>query len=193
MTKTKDTAETGLSRADAEAFIRSCAEDEGPESYEHAAAIFAAIFGRHAADEDGDAGDLWSHACAAVLSLVLAVALVGCVGGERAGPATCSVEAGTYQFDFVELSGTCGPVDPTLGMVEGGSWNPGGGDCTGPYTVSADGCDMDFDLVCSDGAMVGTLSITGPRSFAGTMQIDLPAEPGLPACRSLYDVSARRL
>jgi len=55
-----------VSRDEAEGYVRACAEDEGPESYEDAAKIFAAIFGRDPDPEDGDAGDLWSHACAAV-------------------------------------------------------------------------------------------------------------------------------
>ena len=50
------------------AFVASCDEDEGPEDYDEAAAMFAAVFGRAAEDSDGDRFDLWSHVCAAVAS-----------------------------------------------------------------------------------------------------------------------------
>lgn len=47
-------------------YIRSCAEDEGPDSYEEACELFAAIFWRRPSAADGDLGELWSHCCAAV-------------------------------------------------------------------------------------------------------------------------------
>ena len=50
------------------AFVRSCSEDDGPETYDEAAGLFAAIFGRRPDSTDGDMGDLWSHCCAAVRS-----------------------------------------------------------------------------------------------------------------------------
>jgi hypothetical protein len=56
------------SRADAEQYIRSCAEDEGPDDYDDAAVMFTAIFGRTPTADDGDQGALWSHCCAAVRS-----------------------------------------------------------------------------------------------------------------------------
>jgi hypothetical protein len=46
-------------------YIQSCAEEEGPTTYEDAAAIFAALFDRLPDAEDGTAADLWSHCCAA--------------------------------------------------------------------------------------------------------------------------------
>lgn len=36
-----------------------------PETYEEAAALFRAEFGRDPDDDDGDRGQLWSHVCAA--------------------------------------------------------------------------------------------------------------------------------
>jgi hypothetical protein len=47
-------------------YIKGCDEEEGPTSYADAAAIFAALFDRLPNAEDGNAGDLWSHCCAAV-------------------------------------------------------------------------------------------------------------------------------
>ena len=56
-----------MKKCEAEQYIRSCGEDDGPETYEDAAEIFRAIFGREPDASDGDAGDLWSHCCAAVV------------------------------------------------------------------------------------------------------------------------------
>lgn len=47
-------------------YVHSCGEGDGPESYEHAAEIFAALYDRRPDDEDGDQGDVWSLCCAAV-------------------------------------------------------------------------------------------------------------------------------
>lgn len=47
-------------------YVQACGEADGPESYEEAAELFAAIFGRAPDDADGDALSLWSHVCAAV-------------------------------------------------------------------------------------------------------------------------------
>lgn len=55
-----------MTRPEAEAYVRSCGEDDGPESYEEAAELFTAVFGRSPDSADGDQGDLWSHVCAAV-------------------------------------------------------------------------------------------------------------------------------
>lgn len=55
-----------MTKQDAIEYIKSCGEDEGPEDYSEAADVFAAIFGRAPTAADGTAGDLWSHACAAV-------------------------------------------------------------------------------------------------------------------------------
>jgi hypothetical protein len=52
--------------AEAEQYVRSCGEDEGPETYEEAAEVFAALYGRDPDDDDGDTGDVWSLCCAAV-------------------------------------------------------------------------------------------------------------------------------
>lgn len=54
-----------MTKSEATDYIAACGEDDGPESYEDAADIFAAIFGRRPHADDGDAHDLWSHACAA--------------------------------------------------------------------------------------------------------------------------------
>jgi len=55
-----------MTKADAIKYVRACDEDDGPESYSDAADLFRAIFGRTPTADDGDAGDLWSHVCAAV-------------------------------------------------------------------------------------------------------------------------------
>lgn len=55
-----------MTRVEAEQYVRSCSEDEGPETYAEAAEIFAAIFGRRPVDGDGGQGEMWSHCCAAV-------------------------------------------------------------------------------------------------------------------------------
>jgi len=55
-----------MTKTEAESYVRACAEDEGPESYAEAAALFRAIIGRDADADDGDQGELWSHVCAAV-------------------------------------------------------------------------------------------------------------------------------
>lgn len=51
---------------DAIKYVQSCGESDGPESYEDAAELFRAVIGRAPDADDGDAGDLWSHVCAAV-------------------------------------------------------------------------------------------------------------------------------
>lgn len=55
-----------MDKAEAIEYVRGCGEDEGPSSYEQAAELFEAIFGRAPDDDDGDQGELWSHVCAAV-------------------------------------------------------------------------------------------------------------------------------
>jgi hypothetical protein len=55
-------------RAEAVAYVRSCGEDDGPESYDDAAEVFAALYGRAPDADDGDQGDVWSLCCAAVQS-----------------------------------------------------------------------------------------------------------------------------
>lgn len=47
-------------------YVLACDEDDGPESYEDAAELFAALYGRDPNDDDGDQGQLWSLCCAAV-------------------------------------------------------------------------------------------------------------------------------
>jgi hypothetical protein len=64
--KTNRTTHLGQSSAEAEQYVRSCGEDEGPETYEEAAEVFAALYGRDPDDDDGDTGDVWSLCCAAV-------------------------------------------------------------------------------------------------------------------------------
>ena len=48
-------------RAEAERHVRSCSEDEGPETYADATEVFEALFERAPDAEDGDMGMLWSH------------------------------------------------------------------------------------------------------------------------------------
>lgn len=48
------------------AYVRDCGEDDGPLSYEEAVELFEAVFERTPEDDEGDAGRLWSHVCAAV-------------------------------------------------------------------------------------------------------------------------------
>ena len=55
-----------MSRAEAEEYVRSCGEDDGPETYAEAAELFRAVFDRAPDADDGDRGGLWSHVCAAV-------------------------------------------------------------------------------------------------------------------------------
>jgi hypothetical protein len=53
-------------RSEAEEYVRTCLEDEGPDSYEEAAEIFAALYDRRPGSDDGDQGAVWSLCCAAV-------------------------------------------------------------------------------------------------------------------------------
>ncbi len=48
------------------AYVVACDEDDGPEDYDTAAAMFAAVFGRPVDDDDGGRHALWSSICAAV-------------------------------------------------------------------------------------------------------------------------------
>jgi hypothetical protein len=57
-----------VSRSEAEAYVRACGEDEGPDTYDEAADIFVALYERAPDDDDGDQGDVWSMCCAAVQS-----------------------------------------------------------------------------------------------------------------------------
>lgn len=56
-----------MTESEAIEYVLSCGEDEGPSSYWHAAELFEALYGRAPDDEDGDAGELWSLCCAAVV------------------------------------------------------------------------------------------------------------------------------
>jgi hypothetical protein len=55
-----------MTKSEAHAYVRSCGESDGPESYDDAAEIFAALYDRAPDENDGDAGDVWSLCCAAV-------------------------------------------------------------------------------------------------------------------------------
>ena len=54
-----------MTKQEAIDYIRSCSEDNGPETVEEAHEIFEAIFGIKP-DPDMSHFDAWSHACAAV-------------------------------------------------------------------------------------------------------------------------------
>jgi len=56
---------TKMTAAEAEAYVRACAEDEGPETDDEAAEIFAALYDR-APDAEDIAVGVWSLCCAAV-------------------------------------------------------------------------------------------------------------------------------
>lgn len=57
--------EEKMTKQEAIDYIRSCSEDNGPETVEEAHEIFEAIFGIKP-DPDMSHFDAWSHACAAV-------------------------------------------------------------------------------------------------------------------------------
>jgi hypothetical protein len=55
-----------MTMTEAKRYVRSCAEDEGPQSYEDVAEVFSALYGRAPDAEDGDQGEVWSLCCVAV-------------------------------------------------------------------------------------------------------------------------------
>jgi hypothetical protein len=55
-----------MTKSEAMAYIESCGETDGPESYDEVADIFEAMYGRRPDADDGDAGQIWSLCCAAV-------------------------------------------------------------------------------------------------------------------------------
>jgi len=55
-----------MTERDAIEYVQSCGEDEGPETQEEAAEIFAALYGR--APDSDEGADVWSMCCAAVQS-----------------------------------------------------------------------------------------------------------------------------
>lgn len=55
-----------MTRREAKQYVRSCGEDEGPTSYDEAAEVFRALYGRDPDTEDGDMGEVWSLCCAAL-------------------------------------------------------------------------------------------------------------------------------
>lgn len=55
-----------MTKREAIEYVRSCGESDGPDSYEEAAALFAALYGREPDADDGDQGQIWSLCCAAV-------------------------------------------------------------------------------------------------------------------------------
>lgn len=57
-----------MTRREARAYVRSCDEQEGPETYEEAAEVFAALYGRRPDADDGDTHAVWSMCCAEVQS-----------------------------------------------------------------------------------------------------------------------------
>ena len=54
-----------MTKADAITFVKSCGENDGPETYAEAAEIFEALYGRAPDTTDGDQGQIWSLCCAA--------------------------------------------------------------------------------------------------------------------------------
>lgn len=56
-----------MGKSEAVEYVRGCDEDGGPESYEEAAEIFTALYGRAPDADDGDQGEVWSLCCAAVV------------------------------------------------------------------------------------------------------------------------------
>ena len=56
-----------MTKREAEEYVRSCGEDEGPETYAEAAEIFEALYGRAPDANDGSQFEVWSLCCAAVV------------------------------------------------------------------------------------------------------------------------------
>jgi hypothetical protein len=52
-----------MTKIEAVEFIRSCGEDEGPETAEEVSELFRALYGRAPDDDDDEAG-VWSLCCA---------------------------------------------------------------------------------------------------------------------------------
>lgn len=55
-----------MTKRQAKSFVRSCGENEGPDTYKKAAKIFTALYGRTPDQADGDLSMVWSLCCAAV-------------------------------------------------------------------------------------------------------------------------------
>ena len=57
---------TKYTKREAILFVRRCGENDGPNDYARAAALFRAIFGREPDRRDGGTTMIWSQVCAAV-------------------------------------------------------------------------------------------------------------------------------
>lgn len=55
-----------MTKQEAERQVRAYDENDGPETYEEAAELFLAIYGREPDADDGDRYMIFSHVCAAV-------------------------------------------------------------------------------------------------------------------------------
>ena len=108
-----------------------------------------------------------------------------------AGCGKCELEMGTYDVTAIETSGDCGPLTSTTLVIVAGELPYIGGNatlCSGPSTLSGDGCTINFDRVCDSPA--GTVQVDGfteivsPMSASGSFRM---RAAGIP-CISTYDV-----
>lgn len=110
----------------------------------------------------------------------------------------CEGPLGAYRTDFVELSGTCGPLDPGISVYAGREEPPD--ECDGFVIANNTACEVMLEITCGPNPATGHyLTIRGSvrwsdqgRSGAGTFDTTIQDAYGRGICASIYDVTYTR-
>lgn len=119
------------------------------------------------------------------VSVVLSSLLLGC--------ADCpSLVGGTYRMTMNEVSGDCGPIEPSILTVPPGALPVLGvnqDECTGFVDVAEDGCFASFNRVCP-GPMSSTVRLDGfseaVSATSANIEFTVQVTGSEEACRSSY-------
>lgn len=131
--------------------------------------------------------------------LVLALAASACGEDQKCDPTD---RTGAYHFGAVEIWGSCGPIESSVGILNEGR-AVDGADCDVHYERwSEDQCSVERSVVCEfpgDNervrmAGIWTQNDAEGKSLTGSMTMTITRlDNGGAICTSTYDVSATRL
>lgn len=114
------------------------------------------------------------------------------------GGTSCAEREGDYLAISAELSGTCGPIEPSI-VVFRDVPPATAGSCSGSQDVSPDLCKVTTDAVCKDAPDAKPYSIKGTVAWAadgqtaeGQLNVSWLDPKGAPTCASVYRLTYSR-
>lgn len=135
-------------------------------------------------------------------SAAIIASQVGC-GGESSLTGKCELRSGTYRSNFVERTGTCGPMPEQIFTFDEQPLEPPVPCTSGEIRYSKDNCEVtNVDVVCpEDGVARGaTSTLNGKYTWSsdasfGSGQLHLVVKNlrGAVLCQSTYNVEVNRL